>query len=521
MSNAIDTGITVIEISSMDQPIVISTESVTAFVGRALRGPLNTPVLVRSFAQFKRAFGGEWNKSNLGYSAREFFEHGGSSLYIVRVANDASGSVINLPTRTGVLRLGAVEFGSHENLRAAIDLDGIAEDDSEYFNLTVQRLDSDSGLVIDQEIFPRLSCQPENDEFIGDVLLTSTLVRLEGQAPIDRPIVTLGPGIDFHSTYIGIESRGKDGNELSDYDVVGSAQRETGIFALNEIENLNLLYMPPPRFGGDYGPTALLAAELYCRKRGAMLVMDPPNKWQTSSQLIEGYAETGLASANVVTYFPRVSVKGAQDKSPLAIGGALAGLLCKLDKEVGPWGDLEGRAAEFQRHLEPLAHLDEAEQQALIRAGINVICNGRGRRAQISGSVTFGASGQLYKAAANLSVHRTCLIILKNIERGTRWVVFAPDEAQTRERVRSQVHAYLSGLADSGALADDDVFVRCDADNHNNDVAAGHGVHILVSFMPRGWPQPLSFTIHQAIPGTRTSATAFGPVHASIESKAG
>jgi phage tail sheath protein FI len=283
------------------------------------------------------------------------------------------------------------------------------------------------------------------------------------------------------------------------------------MFALNQINNLNLLYLPP-RLDGDYGPTALLAAELYCRKRGAMLVMDPPLQLETTEQLIAHYAQSGSASANVITYFPRVSIKGCLHPNFKAAGAAFAGLLCRLDKEQGPWVDLDGNAAELQRNIQPLVVLDEDEQQTLIRAGINVISASRGRRSRIHGAVTFGAGGHMYKAATHLAVHRTCLMILRNIERGTRWVVFEPNDQSTRERLRSQVHAYLSGLADSGALADDDVFVRCDPDSPDRNRSADAGVKILVSFMPLGWPQPLSFTIHQSIPGARTATTAFAPV---------
>ncbi|HUD97668.1 MAG TPA: hypothetical protein VMO24_08995, partial [Woeseiaceae bacterium] len=55
----------------------VGTESTAAFVGRALRGPLNTPVLLESFAEFRRRFGGTWHRSSLGPAVEQFFEHGG------------------------------------------------------------------------------------------------------------------------------------------------------------------------------------------------------------------------------------------------------------------------------------------------------------------------------------------------------------------------------------------------------------------------------------------------------------
>ena len=52
MSDAVDRGITVTELAPMEQAIDVSPDTTAAFVGRALRGPLNKPVLVRDFGEF-------------------------------------------------------------------------------------------------------------------------------------------------------------------------------------------------------------------------------------------------------------------------------------------------------------------------------------------------------------------------------------------------------------------------------------------------------------------------------------
>ena len=147
MSDAVDHGITVTEVAATDQPIDVSPETTAAFVGRATRGPLNTPLLVQSFAEFRRLFGDLSPRSSLGPAAKQFFEHGGLRLYVVRVANNARGAMICLPAKGSALVLRAVEPGSAEIIRAAVDYDGI--DDEEHFNLTLQRLDPASRLVLD------------------------------------------------------------------------------------------------------------------------------------------------------------------------------------------------------------------------------------------------------------------------------------------------------------------------------------------------------------------------------------
>lgn len=47
--------------------------SITAFIGRARRGPFESPVAIRSFADFERRFGGLWKESALGFAVRDFF----------------------------------------------------------------------------------------------------------------------------------------------------------------------------------------------------------------------------------------------------------------------------------------------------------------------------------------------------------------------------------------------------------------------------------------------------------------
>ena len=125
MSDAIGRGITVTEIAPMDQPIDARVHTMAAFIGRALRGPLNTPILIENFATFCRRFGGVWLQSSLGPAVQQFFEHGGRQLYIVRVANGARGAMVCLPGHHSVLVLRALEPGSTERIRAAVDYDGI------------------------------------------------------------------------------------------------------------------------------------------------------------------------------------------------------------------------------------------------------------------------------------------------------------------------------------------------------------------------------------------------------------
>jgi phage tail sheath protein FI len=82
-------GVYVEEIPSGVRTITGVATSVTAFVGRALRGPVSQATVINSFADFERVFGGLWVRSSLGYAVRDFYLNGGSQAVIVRLFGNA------------------------------------------------------------------------------------------------------------------------------------------------------------------------------------------------------------------------------------------------------------------------------------------------------------------------------------------------------------------------------------------------------------------------------------------------
>ena len=77
------------EVSGGFRPIPGVPTSVTAFIGRAKEGPLDTdpasPMAIRSFVEFQQTFGGLWLESMLGFAVRDFFLNGGTTAIIVRL----------------------------------------------------------------------------------------------------------------------------------------------------------------------------------------------------------------------------------------------------------------------------------------------------------------------------------------------------------------------------------------------------------------------------------------------------
>jgi len=509
LSDAPDRGITVSEIAAMDQPVDVNPVTTAAFVGRTLRGPLNTPVLVQNTAEFRRRFGDTASRDTLGPAVRDFFEHGGRKLYIVRVANGARGAMLCVPASGAALVLRAIEPGAAETLRASVDYDAI--EDEAGFNLTIQRIDSASGHVLDQEHHRRVSIDPQSDRSICDVLLSSELARSEAPYPSRRPEATTGLGLGRAQAYVEHAQAGSDGAELSDYDVIGSSADLTGLFALEGIEDFDLLYLPPMGAGVEPGPAALLAAELYCRKRGAMLIVDPPLDWQDPDAAVAGLRQTGYASPNMLSYYPRLrDSRRPADGSGVPGGAALAGLLCKLDESEGPWASADRQHLGVRRHYRPLVEIDDEDSVMLERSGLNCLRLDSTRRLRLSGNRTLARGTESLPRYSDLRVRRLCLSLIKMVDRATRWAVFEQPGRHLAARVQAQVHAGLCALASLGAFDDDAFDVHCRVDPA--PPAGSHGIDVLLSFTPVSSGVPLELRLHQSAAGCQVTNTAFAPV---------
>ena len=280
------------------------------------------------------------------------------------------------------------------------------------------------------------------------------------------------------------------------------------MFALEQTERFDILYLPPPGKGRDTGPAAILAAELYCRDRGAMLVVDPSAEWTDTQTAVSRVRELGYASPNIVSYFPRVRVNG--DETPRAAGGALAGLLCKQDRSYGPWHDLSEPDLGLQRRIRPVIELDEEDEQLLRRVGLNAVTRGSTGRSQISGSITMGRGSEADRKFIRLSVRRFCLQVINTISRATRWAVFEPEDSKLANRIRGQVLTYFDVLNDLGAFENEQYVVQCDAGVSHRIDQDEHGITILLLFHPTGCDEPVSMTLHQTPSGCRVGSTAFG-----------
>jgi hypothetical protein len=474
------------------EPIIARLPTaVTAFVGRTLKGPVQRPVAVTSFAQFQLMFGGLWQPATISYAVEQFFDHGGGRAIIVRVANGARPPTIRLPAGTGMLRLAGVNPGSREYLRASVDYDGLPEGDADRFNLVVQRVRSTgSELIEDQEIYRRASLRPDAaGRCLADLLLQSRLVRAVEPLPTQRPDRSAGTG-GSGVGYAFSNADGDDGGPLTDYDIIGSAAAGTGLFALSAAEGFNFLCIPPLSREQDLGLSALLVAARYCRERHAMLIVDPPASWATARAALDGMRSWPFRSDNAVMYYPRVQaldrLRGRLET--FASCGAVAGMLARAD-EISPLWSAESQEMTLRAGMQPATTVADADRLRLAQVGINTLS--APRTALGGGGVhvdarTLAAGGSGFTDWRYLAARRLGLWISASIERGTRWVLLEQNGPATWARARSLVATFLEVLAEQGAFAGggagDRHFVICDERVNRTDTIADGRVNLLFGF---------------------------------------
>ena len=472
-----------------DQSISRLATARTAFVGRTLRGPVNRPVFIKSFAEFQHVFGGLWQPSLLGYAIEQFFDNGGREALIVRVVNGARSATLTLKAGAQTLQLQALRPGTREFLRASVDFDNITADEPDVFNLTVQRvLTRGTGQVDDQEIFHRLSVSRTDERYLPTAVAKSALIRLAGDVPMQRPDRTLDPASGLATAYVNSNSDGDDGAPLTDYDLIGSSLDHTGVFALHQADYFNFLCIPPLSRDRDVGPSVLLVAARYCKERRALLIVDPPCAWQTADDALGGLRDWNFSNENALMYFPRLL---AHDKlrghfESFAPCGAVAGMLARYDESSPVWLSTDREEPILRPGFRPASLVSEDRRIRLANLGVNTLQAVRSaarmnvRLRTLAGGNTANADWRY------LSARRLALFILGSIELGTRWAAAAGSGAEVAETLTAQVRAFFEGLRETGAFGarrlEDAFFVICDERVQTSATSSCGEVQFVIGF---------------------------------------
>ena len=506
-------GVYIEEIPSGVRTITGVATSITAFIGRALRGPVDEPVRIQSFADFERTFGGLWIHSTMSYAVQHYFLNGGMDAIIVRIHNGASKATLSLPTESEAstegetpaegetfLTLEASNEGAWgNNLQATVDhitVDYKTEEPSKnLFNLTIEEIHGDE--VKASETFHNLSIVPEDSRFVAKVLAQeSALVRVLGKVPESRPDAVITPPKRE-------EVDGSDGNLLTLEQYEGSIADKTGIYALEKTDLFNLLCIPPFRHEGDEADVAQSTwtkALAYCKKRRAMLIVDPISTWNNPSDVEAGVDSLRNGNPeNAMIYFPRLRMPDPLRENRLeeyTPCGAVAGIFARTDAQRGIWKAPAGLEATLTGVRELSYKLTDGENGQLNPIGVNCL-----RTLPVVGNVIWGSrtlegADRLASEWKYIPVRRLALYIEESLYRGTQWVVFEPNDESLWAQVRLNIGTFMQTLFRQGAFAGktprEAYFVKCDKETTTQDDINRGIVNIVVGFAPL---KPAEFVI--------------------------
>ena len=503
-------GVYVQEVPSGVRTITGVATSITAFVGRALRGPVNEPTTITSYSDYKRSFGGLSIDSTMSYAVRDFYLNGGSIAIIVRIINGAKEAKISLPAGSlnlpdNFLNLYASSPGAWGD-KLSVEVNYNTTDqtapstlDPDLFNLIIYY----DGVKIEEHL--NVTLKETEVSYLPRILQqNSGFITIEKDStgnwivPQTRPSAIITPLK---------ASPGSDGYDLTPAQYQGSESDKEGIYALIKTDLFNLLCIPPPTRLADTDPTVYTKAMKLCVDKRAMLLVDSPYAWGNSpvtaiSNAISGLTTLGLSgneARNAALYFPRVKQADPNRKQQLDTFvpcGIISGIFARTDSDRGVWKSPAGIEATLSGITGLQVNLTDDENGQLNPLGINCL-----RSFPVTGSVVWGArtlrgADQFADEYKYIAVRRTALFIEESLFRGTQWIVFEANDEPLWSQIRLNVGAFMHDLFIQGAFhgqsPKDAYFVKCDKETTTqNDINQGI-VNIWVGFAPL---KPAEFVI--------------------------
>ncbi|HEX4025482.1 MAG TPA: hypothetical protein VHX52_12405 [Steroidobacteraceae bacterium] len=488
MAELVVSGTDTVKLIRPQAQIARAQAAVTAFVGRALKGPVHQPVPIKSFDDYQRIFGGLWQPSMLSYAVEQYFDSGGGECVVVRVCNGARAPTLRLPAGASALTLSGVAPGTREFLRASVDYDGIPADQADRFNLVLQRVRAPgSELIEEQEIFRRVSIAAGADRSVVAALAHSRLARVQGALPRVRPERS-GGAASAVVGYVHSHGDGDDGGELTDYDIIGDASSGAGLFALRGAEAFNFICIPPRTRELDVGLPALLVALRLCRERQAMLLLDPPSAWADAAAATATMRAWPFFSEDALMFYPRIRafdrLRGRDEVFGSAAGAA--GLIAQLTQRCPVWSPAADEELTLRAGTRPAVSVTDVDRQLLAHAGVNVLQPARAAPCPRRGLRTLLPERSARNEWRYVSARRLALFLMRSIESGTRWVVFEQAGEALWARVHEQVMDFFAALDDEGAFvggrAEENYFAICDQRLNDPARAGAAGFQLLFGF---------------------------------------
>ena len=227
---------------------------------------------------------------------------------------------------------------------------------------------------------------------------------------------------------------------------------------------------------------------------------------------MQGLRELAFQSDSAFICFPRVQafdrLRGRFES--FANSGSVAGALARMDSHRSPWDGLPDEQILLRPGTRPLYALTETDCQKLTAQGVNPLHSVRASVAGTAQLKTLARGAGAGPESSLLTFRRRQLLIINSIESGTRWARFEGRDRNTWPRLARQVHAFLLGLAASGAFGKGADAQHCEVVcdervNTTEDVRNGV-VHCLISLPTPRLGESRSFMLTHRLEGSTLRA---------------
>jgi uncharacterized protein len=292
-----------------------------------------------------------------------------------------------------------------------------------------------------------------------------------------------------------------DGNRLTKEDFIGTELDQSGFHALDGVDLFNLMVIPEDTDISDSDRQALYGeASIYCQQKRAFLLMDAPKDWTEGDRPKADSTKVNNLRALVVknysgVFYPKIQYSDAGIKKFMGVSGLIAGVMARTDATRGVWKAPAGLEADLRGILDLEVNLTDKENGVLNKLGVNCL------RKFPSGFVNWGArtmagSDDESSEWKYIPIRRLALFLEESLYRGTKWIVFEPNDEPLWAQIRLNLRAFMNGLfrqgAFQGSTPDKAFFVKCDGETTTQADRNLGIVNIEVGFAPL---KPAEFVI--------------------------
>lgn len=427
--------------------------SVSAMVGTAEKGPIGEPTLITNWPQFVATFGGYLTTSWLAYAAKQFFDEGGSVLYVVRTAHYSDvtdASTLAATAATIVAPDASTDDGwtftatSPGTWANGIKL-VIAAVSGGGFTVKVQ--DSSSNEL---EAYTVQDTDTTADDYvetaINGVSAYVTVEVNEGTPAVGT--VTLTSGDD------GITS-------IADTDYVGDSAAKTGLYALDSVDTIKLVSVP-----GVETPTVAAGLITYVENRGtAFAVLGTPTSLDPSEANdyrsgTGAYNHTAFNTSYAALYWPWVRQNDPLTNTTIEVPveGHMMGLFARSDTESEVWFAPAGLNRGVLRNVLGVAYKStQGERDELYSNQVNPIASFKD-----GGVVVWGQKTLTPKPSAldRVNVRRLLGYMKESLRDTAKFLLFEPNDKRTWEAFKRFSVPFLTTIQQGRGLYD--FLVVCD-----------------------------------------------------------